>query len=61
MKENFLADYLSKFITVCFTVESEGKKTQIGKGEPLFNVKSNKKNRAYYQYISCSWRGIYAW
>ena len=41
MKENFLADYLSKFITVCFTVESEGKKTQIGKGEPLFNVKFN--------------------
>ena len=41
MKENFLADYLSKFITVCFTVESEGKKTHIGKGEPLFNVKFN--------------------
>ena len=41
MKENFLVDYLSKFITVCFTVESEGKKTQIGKGEPLFNVKFN--------------------
>lgn len=41
MKENFLADYLSKFITVCFTVESEDKKTQIGKGEPLFNVKFN--------------------
>ncbi len=41
MKENFLVDYLSKFITVCFTVESEGKKAQIGKGEPLFNVKFN--------------------
>ena len=41
MKENFLTEYLSKFITVCFTVESDGKKTQIGEGEPLFNVKFN--------------------
>ena len=41
VKENFMADYLSKFITVCFTVESGGEKTKIGSGEPLFNVKIN--------------------
>ena len=41
MKENFLADYLSKFISVCFTIESDGSKTKIGDGEPCFNVKIN--------------------
>ncbi len=42
MKENFLADYLSKFISVCFTIETNGEKTKIGDGEPCFNVKINK-------------------
>ncbi len=41
MKENFLADYLSKFISVCFTIENDGNKTKIGEGEPCFNIKLN--------------------
>ena len=51
MKENFLADYLSKFISVCFTIETNGEKTKIGDGEPCFNVKINKplKKTAFLQ------------
>jgi len=38
MKDSFLADYLSKIIDVCFTLEENGEKTKFGKDDPLFNV-----------------------
>ena len=56
VKENFMADYLSKFITVCFTVESGGEKTKIGSGEPLFNVKINNDRIASFNHSAIlSW------
>ena len=42
MGRNFIAEYLENIISVCFTIETDGEKTKIGIGEPLFNIKINK-------------------